>query len=61
MTVIAANGFQAGLWYLNQARPDLPMYAMPMVLRFRGPVDPAGVRAAGQVQQDSYRMGGEHG
>jgi amino acid adenylation domain-containing protein len=43
---IAATGFQAGLWYLNQARPDLPKYAMPIVLRFRGPADPAGIRAA---------------
>ncbi|WP_035798964.1 non-ribosomal peptide synthetase [Kitasatospora mediocidica] len=43
---VPATGFQSGLWFVNQAHPDAPLYSLPLVLRLRGPVDPDGIRAA---------------
>ncbi|MFB8759376.1 amino acid adenylation domain-containing protein [Streptomyces nigra] len=43
---IPASGTQAGLWFINQTRPDVPLYSVPLVLRLTGELEFEAVREA---------------
>ncbi|MFD7685484.1 amino acid adenylation domain-containing protein [Streptomyces sp. NPDC059781] len=41
---LPASGTQAGMWFINQTRPDVPLYSVPLVLRLTGELEPEAVR-----------------
>ncbi len=53
---VPATRLQAGLWFLSQAHPGVPLYSMPLVLRLRGPVNPGSAAAALRYLTDSHEI-----
>ncbi|GGZ16179.1 hypothetical protein GCM10010387_05850 [Streptomyces inusitatus] len=51
---IPASGTQAGLWFINQTRPDVPLYTVPLVLRLTGELDTEAVRSALRALPDRH-------
>ncbi|MFI6893881.1 amino acid adenylation domain-containing protein [Streptomyces sp. NPDC050256] len=41
---LPASGTQAGLWFINQTQPDVPLYMVPLVLRLTGAIDAEAAR-----------------
>ncbi|MEV4037008.1 non-ribosomal peptide synthetase [Streptomyces umbrinus] len=55
-TGIPASGMQAGLWFINQTRPDVPLYTVPLVLRLTGELDIEAVRSTLHALPDRHDL-----
>ena len=53
---IPASGMQAGLWFINQTRPDVPLYTVPLVLRLTGELDIEAVRSTLHALPDRHDL-----